>query len=99
MERSTGIEYGWRLTFTRREGLECKSAYGLKGNKMLQYTVQDMSCQHCIKAITAAVTEVAPGAKVDIDLERHLVRVDQAGDSEKVAAAIRDAGYTPVPLA
>lgn len=66
---------------------------------MLQYSVQDMSCQHCVKAITAAVTQVAPGANVAIDLERHLVRVDQASDSEKVAAAIRDAGYTPVPLA
>ena len=66
---------------------------------MLQYSVQDMSCQHCVKAITAAVTEVAPGAQVAIDLERHLVRVDHACDSEKVAAAIRDAGYTPVPLA
>lgn len=65
---------------------------------MLQYTVEDMSCQHCVKAITAAVTEAAPGATVDIDLERHLVRVEQADDSVKVSAAIRDAGYTPVPL-
>ena len=65
---------------------------------MFQYTVQDMSCEHCVKAITAAVTGVAPGATVHIDLERHLVRVEQAGDSEQVAAAIRDAGYTPTPL-
>ena len=65
---------------------------------MLQYTVEDMSCQHCVKAITTSVMEAAPGAKVDIDLERHLVRVDQASDGDKVAAAIRDAGYTPVPL-
>lgn len=66
---------------------------------MLQYTVQDMHCQHCVKAITAAVAEAAPGAAVEIDLARRLVRVDLAGDSETVAAAIRDVGYTPVPLA
>ena len=66
---------------------------------MLQYSVQDMSCQHCVKAITQAVTEAAPGAKVEVDLERHLVRVDQVDDGEKVADAIREAGYTPVPQA
>ncbi|MET0961528.1 MAG: heavy-metal-associated domain-containing protein [Noviherbaspirillum sp.] len=65
---------------------------------MLQYTVEDMSCQHCVNAITAAVTQAAPGATVDIDLERRLVRVDRASDSEQVSAAIRDAGYTPVRL-
>ena len=65
---------------------------------MLQYTVEDMSCQHCVKAITAAVTQAVPGATVDIDLERHLVRIEQASDSDQVSAAIRDAGYTPVRL-
>lgn len=63
---------------------------------MLQYTVNDMSCQHCVKAITEAVTQAAPGASVEVDLERHLVRVDQTGDEAAVTDAIRGAGYTPV---
>ena len=63
---------------------------------MLQYTVNDMSCQHCVKAITEAVAQAAPGARVDVDLERHLVRVDQTSDDAAVTEAIREAGYTPV---
>lgn len=63
---------------------------------MLQYTVNDMSCQHCVKAITEAVMQAAPGARVEVDLERHLVRVDQSSDDGAVADAIREAGYTPV---
>jgi copper chaperone len=63
---------------------------------MLQYTVNDMSCQHCVKAITEAVLQAAPGARVDVDLERHLVRVEQASDDGAVTEAIREAGYTPV---
>jgi len=55
-----------------------------------------MSCQHCVKAITEAVLQAAPGARVDVDLERHLVRVDQASDDGAVTEAIREAGYTPV---
>ena len=63
---------------------------------MLQYTVNDMSCQHCVKAITEAVTQSAPGARVEVDLERHLVRVEQTSNDAAVADAIREAGYTPV---
>jgi copper chaperone len=63
---------------------------------MLQYTVNDMSCQHCVKAITEAVTQAAPGARVEVDLEHHLVRVDQTSDDAAVTDAIREAGYTPV---
>ena len=63
---------------------------------MLQYTVNDMSCQHCVKAITEAVMQAAPGARVEVDLERHLVRVEQTSNDAAVADAIREAGYTPV---
>lgn len=66
---------------------------------MLQYSVQDMSCQHCVKVITQAVTEAVPGAQVEIDLARHLVWVDHVDDGEKIADAIRGAGYTPVAQA
>ena len=67
---------------------------------MIAFRVDDMSCEHCVGAITHAVKEADPGARVDIELARHLVRVEpgSAGPSEEtIAAAIRDAGYTPVP--
>jgi copper chaperone len=64
---------------------------------MLKYRVEDMSCDHCVNAITRAVKDAEPGASVAVDLQQHMVNVDNAPDAERVAAAIRDAGYTPVP--
>lgn len=64
---------------------------------MLEFEVKDMTCGHCVSAVTRAVKEIAPLASVEIDLEKHLVRVDGAPDSERVQQAIREAGYTPLP--
>jgi copper chaperone len=66
---------------------------------MLQFEVNDMTCGHCIRAITMAVKDVAPEATVDIDLSGHLVRVGGASDAGKIEAAIREAGYTPLQKA
>ena len=64
---------------------------------MLEFEVMDMTCGHCVSAVTKAVKEAAPDATVDIDLESHRVRVAGAASSaDAIAAAIREAGYTPV---
>lgn len=64
---------------------------------MLDFRVDDMSCGHCAAAITRAVKAVDDGARVEVDLERKLVRVEPSSADEKtVKAAIADAGYTPV---
>jgi copper chaperone len=55
--------------------------------------VEKMTCNHCVRAVTAAVHEVAPGATVDVDLGSGSVRVDGAADVERTAQAIRDEGY------
>ena len=64
---------------------------------VLQYQVPDMSCDHCVKAITRAVTEVLPGAAVRVDLPKHQVTVSGTEDKRAVEGAIRGAGYTPTP--
>lgn len=64
---------------------------------MLEFRVQDMTCNHCVGAITRAVKQIAPQASVEVDLERHLVRIQGEADGEAVKAAIADAGYTPEP--
>lgn len=57
--------------------------------------VEDMTCGHCVKAITKAVEEAAPGAHVSADTASKIVKVSGAPDSAKVEAAVREAGYTP----
>jgi copper chaperone len=67
---------------------------------MIQFHVPDMSCNHCVAAITQAVQAVDPGARVQADLAAHRVDVETARAApEAVAAAIREAGYTPEPAA
>ncbi len=63
---------------------------------MLEFEVNDMTCGHCVGAITKALNAAAPGATVDIDLDTHRVRVSGAPDDNAIEGIIRDAGYTPV---
>jgi len=61
----------------------------------LSFVVPDMSCGHCVAAITKAVKTVDPEASVEIDLATHHVTVNSTDEHAKIDAAIRDAGYTP----
>lgn len=61
----------------------------------IEFQVPDMTCGHCVKTITGAVTAAAPGASVAVDLPAHRVTVTGTDQADKVEAAIRDAGYKP----
>ncbi len=56
------------------------------------YSVPDVSCDHCVSAITGAVTPLAGVDKVVVDIEAKQVTVD-GGDDSAIRAAIDDAGY------
>jgi copper ion binding protein len=61
------------------------------------YTVEGMSCDHCVKAITGEVTRLEGVDAVAVDLSAGTVRVSgDAVDDAAVAAAIDEAGYTVV---
>ncbi|HUH88836.1 MAG TPA: heavy-metal-associated domain-containing protein [Pusillimonas sp.] len=62
---------------------------------MLEFRVHDMTCNHCVGAITKAVKNAAPQASVEVDLAHHLVRIQGEADETAVRAAITEAGYTP----
>lgn len=62
---------------------------------MFDFDVNDMTCGHCVAAITRAVQDASPGAEVDIDLPSRRVRVNGASDVAAIVAAIREAGYSP----
>ena len=60
-----------------------------------QFTVEDMTCGHCVTRVTEALRERDPRAKVSIDLDVRKVAVDGAAPRSDYADALRDAGYTP----
>ena len=62
---------------------------------MIEFKVSDMTCGHCASTITKAVKELDAGAKLDISLAEHLVRVDSKASREDLQHAIAEAGYTP----
>lgn len=57
------------------------------------YTVPDISCDHCKRAIEDHVTPLAGVETVDVDVDTKIVTVT-GGDGAAVEAAIIDAGYT-----
>ena len=66
---------------------------------MARFTVPDMTCNGCIKAITAAVQRIDPGATVAADLPTHRVEITSTQPEAALAAAIDDAGFTAQPAA
>ena len=58
-------------------------------------TVVGMTCDHCVRAVTAEVAKIAGVEQVDVDLTTGRVTVVSAGPIalELLMAAIEDAGY------
>ena len=66
---------------------------------MIAFEVNDMSCGHCVSTITKALKAADHDAKVEIDLARHLVRIEPGeASAEELGEAIKEAGYTPVSV-
>lgn len=60
----------------------------------LTLTVPDMTCDHCVQAVTAGVSPVAGVESVEVDLATKLVVVRGTDiDRDAVVAAIDDAGF------
>ena len=62
---------------------------------MIEFTIESMSCGHCVSVVTRAVKSADPQARVEVDLPTHKVRVETTEDRETVAAALEEAGYPP----
>ena len=66
---------------------------------MIAFEVKDMSCGHCVSTITKAVQQTDRDATVRVDLAAHMVTIQPgAADAATLAAAIQEAGYTPVAV-
>ena len=62
---------------------------------MITFNIPQMSCGHCVKAVTEAVQEVDPQAKVQVDLASKAVQVESQADRAKIVASLAEAGYPP----
>lgn len=64
---------------------------------MITFRVDDMTCGHCVGAITKAVQQVDPAADLQIDLASHRVEIGRSvASAAAFSAAMAEAGYTPV---
>lgn len=62
---------------------------------MLEFNITSLSCGHCVRAVTEAVHEVDPGARVDVDLASKHVTVQTQADRQRLVVALTEAGYPP----
>lgn len=60
---------------------------------MFEFNLPTMTCGHCVKAVTQALQELDPHARVDIDLPSHRVSVQTTQPRETVVATLAQAGY------
>lgn len=58
----------------------------------MMYSVPEISCEHCVNAITAEVNQVPGVTSVDVDVDAKTVAV-MGGESSTVLQAIDEAGY------
>lgn len=60
----------------------------------MKLIVDNMTCNHCVKAVTKAINDVDPKAKVSVDLTKKEVTIDGGSISQEAAInAVDDAGY------
>ena len=63
----------------------------------VELKVAGMSCGHCVKAVTGAIQARDPAARVEVSLERGVVRADTRLTAAEVAAAVTEEGYEAMP--
>ena len=60
---------------------------------MIELTLPDMTCGHCVKTVTQTVKALDPQAQVETDLATHRVRIETTQAPEAVKAALAEEGY------
>ena len=64
---------------------------------MKTFQLNDMTCGHCVSAVTKAVKGIDPAAYVSVNLATKRLEVDSAAvDARSIQSAIAVAGYTAV---
>ena len=58
--------------------------------------VEGMSCDHCVRAVTASIQAQDPEAKVEVDLPSKTVKAATELSRSRVSMAVEDEGYKVV---
>lgn len=58
------------------------------------FKVEDMTCGHCEKAIRSELAKGDPAVKVDVDLQKKTVQVENLSN-DRVMFLLKEIGYNP----
>jgi copper chaperone len=61
------------------------------------FKVDGMTCGHCVRAVTQAITQADPQALVEVDLAGGHVQVESSLAAQTVADLIEEEGYAARP--
>ncbi len=64
-----------------------------KEAKMTQLDISGMTCQHCERAVTAALESVTGVERARVDLARGSAEVEGNAESTALIAAVEEEGY------
>jgi copper chaperone len=59
------------------------------------FSIPNLSCGHCVRAVTEAIKAADPAGEVKADPATHRVEVSSTLPREAVAAVLAAAGYAP----
>ncbi|WNW12019.1 heavy-metal-associated domain-containing protein [Pseudomonas sp. DTU_2021_1001937_2_SI_NGA_ILE_001] len=60
---------------------------------MQVFDVQGMTCGHCVRAVTRAIQDADPQARVEIDLPARQAKVDSSLVAQRIVELIGEEGY------
>ncbi|AVB18586.1 MULTISPECIES: heavy-metal-associated domain-containing protein [Pseudomonas syringae group] len=60
---------------------------------MQLFTVQGMTCGHCVRAVTEAIKNDDPAAEVQVELTSKQVKVQSSLSPEQIIGLIGEEGY------
>jgi copper chaperone len=60
---------------------------------MIELTLPDMTCGHCVATVTRTVQQVDAAARLEVDLPTHTVRIESAQPAQAFTAALEEEGY------
>ncbi len=69
------------------------ATHPMEVSEMQVFDVQGMTCGHCVRAVTRAIQDADPQARVEIDLPARQAKVDSSLVAQRIVELIGEEGY------